>query len=117
MEYNYKKRGYLLPEGCKDLIDVFKPKVPVVHPSVLAAIWHEQKLLPAPAPLPAIIGEMTVKERMTVRELAEALKQRPFKIVADLMQLGVMATLNQPVHFEIIERVIRLYGFTAKKAV
>ena len=24
MNYNYSKRGYLLPEGCKDLIDGLK---------------------------------------------------------------------------------------------
>lgn len=26
MDYDYSKRGYLLPDGCKDLIDVFRPK-------------------------------------------------------------------------------------------
>ena len=26
MDYDYSKRGYLLPEGCKDLIDVIQPK-------------------------------------------------------------------------------------------
>ena len=26
MDYDYSKRGYLLPEGCKDLADVIRPK-------------------------------------------------------------------------------------------
>lgn len=26
MDYDYSKRGYLLPDGCKDLIDVIQPK-------------------------------------------------------------------------------------------
>jgi HSP20 family molecular chaperone IbpA len=27
VEYDYSKRGYLLPDGCKDLIDVIQPKM------------------------------------------------------------------------------------------
>jgi HSP20 family molecular chaperone IbpA len=26
VDYDYSKRGYLLPDGCKDLIDVIQPK-------------------------------------------------------------------------------------------
>jgi HSP20 family molecular chaperone IbpA len=26
VDYDYNKRGYLLPDGCKDLIDVIQPK-------------------------------------------------------------------------------------------
>ncbi len=29
MDYDYSKRGYLLPQGCKDLIDVIKGVGPV----------------------------------------------------------------------------------------
>jgi HSP20 family molecular chaperone IbpA len=31
MDYDYTKRGYLLPEGCKDLIDVFHQKMAVTE--------------------------------------------------------------------------------------
>ena len=97
------KRGYLLPEGCKDLTDVPKYKAkPAPTP---------------PAPLPPIIGEMKVAEQMTVVELAAVLKQKPFKIIADLMELGVFANVHQQVAFEIITQVVRKYGYTAKKVV
>ena len=29
MDYNYSKRGYLLPGGCKDLVDVIQPKTAI----------------------------------------------------------------------------------------
>ena len=29
MNYDYSKRGYLLPEGCKDLVDVIRPKTAI----------------------------------------------------------------------------------------
>ena len=31
MDFNYMSRGYLLPKGCKDLIDVIAPKVIVTE--------------------------------------------------------------------------------------
>jgi Translation initiation factor IF-2, N-terminal region len=105
MDFDYTKRGYLLPEGCKDLIDVLNLKT-----------GQEQKLPIALTPVPPVIGELTVAEQMTVREVADALKQKPYKIIADLMSLGVFANVQQLVPFEIIVRVLRQYGFTAKKA-
>ncbi|MGA9779278.1 MAG: hypothetical protein WBS33_13490 [Verrucomicrobiia bacterium] len=38
------KRGYLLPEGCKDLIDVLKKsKQPSQHPVLLFDLWKLKK--------------------------------------------------------------------------
>ena len=107
MDYDYKKRGYLLPEGCKDLIDVLKPKTPPKPATPQTS---------RPAPAPPIAGEMTVPAQMTVGELAAALNQKPFQIIGDLMAIGVFANLHQPVDFEIITHVVRKYGYTAKKA-
>jgi hypothetical protein len=102
MENEYMKRGYLLPEGCKDLSDIPKYKAkPTPTP---------------PAPLPPIIGEMTVPAQMTVSELAAALSQKPFRIIADLMGLSIFVTLEHQLDFDAISRVARKYGFTAKRA-
>ena len=46
-----------------------------------------------------------------VRELAEHLKQKPFKIIADLMQLNVFATVNQAIDESVAQRVCATYGF------
>lgn len=108
MNYDYKNRGYLLPEGCKDLIDVLKPK-PQRKPITM--------MLPTPsAPLPPIAGELIVAEWMTIRELAALLNQKPLRIIGDLLELRVVANLDQPVSFEIIALVVRRYGYMAKKA-
>src|SRR5271154_3850049 len=104
---DFMKRGYLLPEGCKDLIDILKlkPHHEPKHPSP-----------PHPAPPPPIIGEIVIPEQTTILDLARLLSQKPFQIVADVMQLGVFATVKQTLRFEIISSVARKYGFIAKRA-
>ncbi len=46
-----------------------------------------------------------------MRELATQLKQKPFKIIADLMGLGVFATVNQAVDEKIAQQLCAKYGF------
>ena len=40
MNYDYSKRGYLLPKGCKDLIDVLKQEAPMT-PAVKTAVTEK----------------------------------------------------------------------------
>ncbi|HTL15813.1 MAG TPA: translation initiation factor IF-2, partial [Patescibacteria group bacterium] len=61
--------------------------------------------------LPADAQVITIKPPIVVRELAEHLKQKPFKIIADLMQLGVFATVNQAIDELVAQRVCATYGF------
>jgi len=57
-------------------------------------------------------GEVIViKPPIIVRELATQLKQKPFKIIADLMGLGVFATVNQSVEEKIAQQLCAKYGF------
>jgi translation initiation factor IF-2 len=57
-------------------------------------------------------GEVIViKPPIVVRALADALKQKPFKIIADLMGLGVFATVNQAVDEKIAQQLCAKYGF------
>ena len=46
-----------------------------------------------------------------VRELAEQLKQKPFNIIADLMQADVFATVNQAIDESVAQRICAQYGF------
>ncbi len=108
MENEFMKRGYLLPKGCKDLTDVLKLKRRcVAHPS---RPTHRRDLPPTG-------GEIQVEPQMTVSALAAALGQKPFRIIADLMEIGVFASVEQQLDFETVSRVARKYGFAAKKAV
>src|ERR1035438_7956099 len=57
-------------------------------------------------------GEVIViKPPIVVRELAAQLKQKPFKIIADLMGLGVFANVNQAIDEKIAQQLCAKYGF------
>jgi hypothetical protein len=68
-----------------------------------------------PSQLPPITGEMAVGEGMTARQLAAALQQSPYKIVADLIEVGVYGTLDYQIPFDVICKIIRKYGYRAKR--
>jgi hypothetical protein len=96
---DYGKRDYLLPEGCKDLIDTIKLR----------------GLGPAGGPAaPGQPTELLISEPILVNQLAALLGQDVQRIIADLMQVGVFAKADQPLDFEAISKVVRRYGLTAK---
>jgi translation initiation factor IF-2 len=71
---------------------------------------------PAAAPPPKFVAPATgeiivIKPPIVVRELAAQLKQKPFKIIADLMGLGVFATVNQAIDEKIAQQLCAKYGF------
>ena len=67
--------------------------------------------------LPSDAQVITIKPPIVVRALAEALKQKPFAIIAELMKLKVMATVNQSIDEKIAAQVCAHYGckFEAEK--
>ena len=68
----------------------------------------------APSPkfvLPQDAETIVIKPPVVVRALADALKQKPFKIIADLMELKVMASVNQAIDEKIAQQVCAKYGF------
>jgi hypothetical protein len=104
---DYSKRGYLLPDGCKDLIDVLR-----LNESQVA--WRVgQPLSPTPPPK----GDILLSQKATVREFAAILGQKPFKVIADAMELGVFANANMYLDFETMSKIARKYGYTARKAI
>ena len=97
---DFLKRGYLLPEGCKDLTDV----------------WKSQSLQKSQIPSPSVISEIVIPEQTTVEDLAVLLHQSKFQIVADLMKLKVFLTVYQTPDYETITKVARMHGYVAKQA-
>jgi len=61
--------------------------------------------------LPADALVIMIKPPIVVRELAEQLKQKPFKIIADLMESGVFANVNQAIDETVAEKICAKYGF------
>ncbi|MCL4179013.1 MAG: translation initiation factor IF-2 [Verrucomicrobia bacterium] len=67
---------------------------------------------PAAKFVPPTTGEViTIKPPIIVRDLAEALRKKPFQIIADLMEAGVFATVNQAIEEPIAQRVCAKHGF------
>jgi len=96
---DYGKRDYLLPEGCKDLIDAMK----------LRGLGTAGGPTPPGQPT-----EVLFSRPILVNQLAALLGQDVAKIIADLMQVGVFAAADQLLDFEAFSKVVRRYGLTAK---
>lgn len=90
MDYDYSKRGYLLPEGCKDLIDVIQspgwPKAGGILPSKL--VEYKDSLVATLALPENIIGNIKIfvngqQLRIVPRSLAsKALFERVIDVPA-----------------------------------
>ena len=145
-------RGYLLPSGCKDLIDVLNLKASQPSPKYLAHLIDISKLAPhflmlmqqftpqqldhllkafkkfkpqflkvdpkhtfpqPPASLPPMVGQIVIPAETTVSQLSVLLGQKPFQIIADIMELGFFVTADDALSFEIISTVARKHGFFA----
>jgi translation initiation factor IF-2 len=76
---------------------------------------------PRPAPAPAKPAEkfqapatgqlITLKPPIIVRDLAEQLKRKPFQLIADLMEVGVFANVNQSIDEDVAQRICAKYNF------
>jgi translation initiation factor IF-2 len=57
-------------------------------------------------------GEIIIlKPPIIVRDLADPLKRKPFQLIADLMELGVFATVNQAIEPEAAQKLCAKYNF------
>jgi translation initiation factor IF-2 len=62
--------------------------------------------------VPPTTGEViTLKPPIIVRDLAEQLKRRPFQLIADLIELKVMANVNQAIDEVVAQKLCAKYGF------
>jgi len=112
---DFTKRG--------DIRSVRAPALPPAGPTVPGAKFPAQQKVsgPAKAPeppstpakvaLPADAQIISIKPPIVVRELADQLKQKPFKIIADLMGLGVFANVNQAIDESVAQKICATYGY------
>jgi translation initiation factor IF-2 len=62
--------------------------------------------------VPPATGQLiTLKPPIIVRDLAEQLKRKPFQIIADLMEVGVFANVNQSIDEDVAQRICAKHGF------
>jgi Translation initiation factor IF-2, N-terminal region len=131
VNFEHFERGYLLPKGCSDLMDVInllqtrpkpeiwlKPGSTCSHkapPSKPFFSWDPTQKGSTPSHQPTK-GELWVSEHITVSELASLLKLKPFTIIGDLMELGFFASLNQQLSFKAVSQISQKYGYVARKS-
>ena len=58
-----------------------------------------------------------IPDPITVKDLAEKLGQRPFRLVADRMELGQMKFAGDQIGFETASKVAKRYGYETKRQV
>jgi hypothetical protein len=95
MENEFMKRGYLLPDGCKDLMDVLKPKEPK-HSSTKPATAPGYSILPGMmekyyaetakeiAAMPRLKKEYTIPRQVSVSQLMQLLTKESFNASENL---------------------------------
>jgi translation initiation factor IF-2 len=107
MENDFMKRGYLLPDGCKDLMDALKLKAKRTS--------KYKEAVPSVLP-PATLVELEVSEELSVAQLAGLLGENSADILFELIKLGIYLTIDEQLDFETISLVLHQYGFLAKRA-
>jgi len=89
-----------------------KPAVPAQRQSVATvAPAQPAGFIPLKIALPPTAPTLVLKPPITVRILAEKLNKKPFQIIADLIELKVMANVNQVVDDSIAKHICAKYGF------
>ena len=92
------------------------PTSPGHRPAPKAGAWPSRQG-PAPAKpvekfVPPATGQLiTLKPPIIVRDLAEQLKRKPFQLIADLMEAGVFANVNQSIDEDVAQRICAKYNF------
>lgn len=120
-------RGYLLPDGCKDLKDAWQTKGPacevgmmpmpdIFTPEQFKTMAIEQFFQTAIFAKSKFKGMLMVPAQVSVLQLATMLNQNMSKVFADLLEIGGLAAVKEQLDFVTISKIAWKYGFIAKKA-
>ena len=80
-------------------------------PKALQKPVHQQPKKEEPK---EVITEIKIPEKLTIRELAEAMKKQPSEIVKKLFMQGMMVTVNQEIDFEKASEIALEYEIIAE---
>src|SRR6266478_4283777 len=94
------ERGYLLPPGCKDLVD---------------AIKHQKDSEPVRVPYPPITRNVILPNMVAVRYLVEVSGQELDVITALMKDLRIIVDVNRSVEFGAAQRILRHFGIWAER--
>jgi len=106
--YDYSKRDYLLPAGCKNLIDV-------INQPTLPKGWDKQPFEDIPTS-GKMLREVMIPAQVSVRALAQLLNLKPFVIVACMIKdFETFKNMDEIIDFELAARIALQFGFKAQK--
>lgn len=106
-----EKPRYLLPEGCKDIIDALRLQQrgsPSEHSLEECAPALGADSEPRPP-------DITLTDPVRVADLASALRIKPHLVIGALMHFNVFATLQTQIQFSTARELCRLYGVAAHR--
>jgi translation initiation factor IF-2 len=89
------------------------PLPPAAKPPGLPALPHPAAAASEPA-VPAVPGEVKIlhfKPPVVVRDFATALSLKPFKLISELMEMGIFASMTQAIDEEVAMKVAEKHGF------
>jgi hypothetical protein len=66
--------------------------------------------------LPPITGEIVVPERVSTVEVASLIGKKTHEVISDLMLLDVFILPDEPLPFDTVSKVLRAYGYIAKRS-
>ncbi len=86
-------------------------RVAVVPPTPQAPVRVEQIEREPSAPLRPTVK---IAETITVKELAGSISMSPSEIIKQLIKMGIMTTMNQPLDVEVVKRAADQLGFSVE---
>ncbi len=98
-------------QGEKDFAKGSRPSGKQQFPDRKASAPQQAAPADLSAKLPSHAEVITMKAPVVVRQLAELLNRKPFQLIADLMELGVFANVNQSIDENAARRLCAKHGF------
>ncbi len=113
-----EKPRYLLPDGCKDLIDLLRLQQRQATDAGITKIPFPD-FFGLATPIPKVpLGShasVAIPDPIALHDLAEALHLKPFQLIGALMEFNMFATINTELDFATASALCSHFGVTAIK--
>jgi len=94
-------------------VGIQKPRVTAIPPTREPQIKAEE-VEREPSPSATLRPTVEIAETITVKELAEKISMSPSEVIKQLIKMGIMTTINQPLDVEVVKRAADRLGFVVE---
>jgi len=109
-----EKPRFLLPDGCKDLIDALRLQEPQSEPEAIADFMPTTPSPSSGGPLPESVS---IPDPVLVRDLATALHMKGYEVIRALMDQNVFASPQTMLDFQRASALCSHFGVVAHKVI